>query len=112
LAAGAGQVLDPLTAATFCCRQDPVGPHSVALSRERTSHGARGAIGRAIDGHEPVSTCVVDLYVARWPQAYADVTSRGMIWRVARLRKPNGHTVDALSEPAEREAEAPRHVRP
>jgi hypothetical protein len=41
-----------------------------------------------------------------------DVTSRGLAWRVACLRKPNGHAADALSEPAEREAEAARHMRP
>jgi hypothetical protein len=47
-----------------------------------------------------------------WPQAYADVTSLGMVWIVARHRKPNGHLVHSLSEPAEREAETPLHVRP
>jgi hypothetical protein len=112
LDAGAGQVLDPLTVATFCCRQDPVGPVPVAFSCERTSHGAPGPLGRTIDGHEPVRTCVLHLYVAIWSQAYADVTLRRMVWRVTRLRKPHGHTAHALSEPAEREAEAPLHVRP
>jgi uncharacterized phage protein gp47/JayE len=80
----------------------------VAFSCERASHGARGAIGRAIDGHEPVNTRVIGRYVAIWSQAYADVTLHGMV----RFRKPNSHTVHSLSEPAEREAEAPLHVCP
>jgi hypothetical protein len=83
------------------------------LSRERASDRAGGAVGRAVDGDERVTTGVLDLYIARWSQAHVDMTSLVITsWRVARFQEPNGHAIDSLSEPAEREAEAALHVRP